>query len=312
MAGTAVLRRRNMVDPLAEADHVIVTGRAGHHAEVTRIVREKPGRETARRMAGVAVLGGWQVGRRGHPDGAGTVMAGITAHRGDCRRRMVDEPTDEGPRIVAIPAIRGRGYVADGVRLGQRVNHITFQMAGVAALQRGIVNMVENPAHAETRGSVATIAVERDARVPRDRAGSGIAVTGVTTVADNRRRVMIRLGPGEARRVMADAALGARIVGKIAVHRPDRDGSVMAVRATAGNPRVVEYSVHAQREETAGIVAGVAFGVGGHMGWRLADGDIVVVTGAAGTENLPVIDEGDNGESERRMAGLAGVGGRQV
>ena len=61
VACAAVLDRRQVIDALADADEVVVAGRAAHRVQVRRIVVEDPARKGSRGMAQPAIRARRQV-----------------------------------------------------------------------------------------------------------------------------------------------------------------------------------------------------------------------------------------------------------
>ena len=68
---------------------------------------------------------------------------------------------------------------------------------------------------------------------------------------------------------------------------------------------MIKAAVRLQSQKMGGIVAVIAFGVRYLMEARFANGGYIVMTFATVTKYVDMIDEGDRGKSESRVASLA-------
>lgn len=119
---------------------------------------------------------------------------------------------------------------------------------------------------------------------------------------------MIRKGVVKTGDGMTDAALGIGV--EMCVVFADRDETVVTDIAGTLDATVIEAAVGPELEKMRGIVAIIAFRLGGRMKSGLADGTNAVVAFTALAQHFTVVDVGNDVESvdtERRMADFAHV-----
>ncbi len=146
------------------------------------------------------------------------------------------------------------------------------------------------------------------------------AVTGITgyPCTGYGRAGMIGEGIEEtSRRMTGDAfRVGNRVGARRSVSRSrgldDGRIAIVTARAAAGDTRMVKVAIAPQLEETDGIVAAIAFGVGWQMKHGLADGLVSVVTLAAIAKYFLMIDKRSNGPAQGCVVGFANISGGQM
>lgn len=104
VAGTAILRGRNMVFGHGDADDAVVTSAASVLIQVGRTVAENSGREGAGSVTATAILVGRQVSRNRFTERVDTVTA-VASSRDHRWGAVVDESVGEISGVVAEPAV---------------------------------------------------------------------------------------------------------------------------------------------------------------------------------------------------------------
>ena len=302
MALHTVSRRGQVIRQLTQGDDIVVAeGAVVDHTEVIIGARG----EGARRVADAAVLGG------------GHVVIGFSTCRDAVARRAIVDNTGvvEDTRcktvgVVAHPAI-GTGGGVSGYRigLGERADAVAIGMTGFTRLHRSFDGaVIEHPTEAEGCGGMAGGAVHVHNRMPA-RWASGIhAMAGVAPVPHYVRAAVVRKRSGKTRRCVALPALRVGI--RMGRHRifTDRHCAVVTAGARSENSAMIKTAVRLQREKVRRIVAIIAFHICLYVKFGFAHREHTVMTFAAASEHLLVIDRGDYRESQRRVTGLAMVG----
>jgi len=170
----------------------------------------------------------------------------------------------------------------------------------------------ENAAHTEARDTMAGAAVDRRDGMSAWWASRRDAMAGIAAEVGDDGSGVVGVGSGKARRVVAGAALGVRVVREIRINRPHGDSLVVAAGALAQNARVIVAAIRIQFQKMVRVMAIIAFGAGFGVIDRFADRGHAVVAFAAVAEDQLMIDVVDGRKSERSMTGLAQVGGRDM
>ena len=90
------------------------------------------------------------------------------------------------------------------------------------------------------------------------------------------------------------------------------DSASVATGTHIRNTRMIKAAVRFQVQEMGGIVAEITFSLGWLMKLGFTDGQHAIVTFAASSKNLLVIDKGGSGKSQGCMAGLAHITGSDM
>lgn len=193
-------------------------------------------------------------------------MAGIASNRQHRRVGVIDaERGAETVGVMAIGAVTTGNWVGGYCRrFGWCVNTIGFVVARFTGLYRCInYPMVEVASHIEAGDAMAYIAIDDSYGMTIGLTDRRNAVTGIAgnTRADDGRAGMVGKGTCEARNRVAGYAFDCGI----RVWRRGRftDGcvTVMTVRTTTGNTRMIKVAVGFQLEEAGSIVAAIAFAI---------------------------------------------------
>lgn len=251
---------------------------------------------------------GW---RSGHAHSGGVVVAAhATTNRArDSRRLMVDKPTDERRRVVAVAAIgsQRRGDMRRGLTDGTESIVTRLTRDGVPRQD----TVIENTAQVVRGGAVANVTGFSDVARQRVRMRRRI-------LAGNRHTIRLHAQAIVAARLTAGARYddlgigviqkrgleGRRRVTGIAFHRntwmprgtgigigANRDSAIVTGRTDSSDTRVIERSVRIELQEMVSRVAIATFLRGNEVTRRFPDGDNAIMATATRPEYFGVIDE---------------------
>ena len=180
---------------------------------------------------------------------------------------VVDECVGEAVGVVAHAAVfdgnRMRGHRG---RLAGCINAVVVVVARFTWLDGRIDDAVaEDTAKTEGRGTVAGAAVDERHRMAGRLAGRGNTVAGITSVADDLRAGMVRVGARETFCRVTGATFGAGVRVGWGRRLAFRHRAVMTPRARPGNTRMIEAAVGLQFQKMSRVVAVVAFDGRRHM-----------------------------------------------
>lgn len=225
---------------------------------------------------------------------------------------MILECTRESVSVVAIAAIGIRCRVRRSRGLADGIDAVVAVVTVGAGLRCRIDHsVIEYPAHAECRDTVADSTIDPDARMTDRRSrGIDVVMAGITPLADNVRSRVVGIGGQKAGCRMAVAAFG---FGRdVSIMLANSYSTVVTAAAYPGNARMVEAAVRCQLQKRRGVVAVVAFRVRREMKLGFADSHDTVVALAAVAEHFLVVDDRNDVKSLGRMAGLAQIAGSDV
>ena len=172
VAGTTILRRRQVIVRFVETDDAVVAGGAGILIQVDLCMVERAGGEIARGMAGDAVLGRRQVPhrRRRLAGSEHAVVAAVAAHADYFGIAMVDRRAEKALGIMAGAALLDGRHMDFGFAGADDII-----VAGSAALLVEVSRAVRKGACSETARRMANRAILRRFEVTQRRYARGRA-----------------------------------------------------------------------------------------------------------------------------------------
>jgi hypothetical protein len=92
----------------------------------------------------------------------------------------------------------------------------------------------------------------------------------------------------------------------------DSSSTIVAPDASTCNTSMIKCAIRCQFQEAGGRVAVITFGICLNMKFGFTDGDCIVMTVTAYTENLLMIGKADKAKSKSSMTSLTGITGGKV